>query len=95
MVRAKFRLNKIETSEHTRSHPTIDGKYTSEVLELRTLIFSPVYSSDPESENRHFWDATPSGEIRLGCVNREAWEKFQLGHEYYLDFTPAPAMATP
>jgi hypothetical protein len=60
---------------------------------MRTLVFSPVYSQDPESENKKFWDASPQGEVRLGTVNPEAWKQFELGQEYYLDFTLASAPA--
>jgi len=56
---------------------------------MRTLVLRPVYSDKPESENKKFWDATPTGEIRLGTVNPAAWEQFEIGKEYYVDFTPA------
>lgn len=77
MVRAKFTL--------VRTESTIsDGK------ELRTLVLVPVYGkSDPDHENSKFWKYTPSGEIKLGTVNEAAWEQFELGKEYYVDFTPA------
>lgn len=54
-----------------------------------TLVFEPVYSSDPESENHKFWKYTPSGKLEMVCVNPEAVKCFQLGQEFYLDFTPA------
>lgn len=57
---------------------------------MRTLIFQPVYASnDPNHENYKFWKATPSGELRMGTVNKEVWPQFELGREYYLDFTLA------
>jgi hypothetical protein len=33
-----------------------------------------------------FWDASPSGGLTLGTINPAAWEQFELGKEYYLDF---------
>lgn len=50
---------------------------------------SAVSSDDPESENKKFWDATPSGTVDM-CINVEdTREFFQLGKEYYIDFTEA------
>lgn len=49
----------------------------------------PVVSSEPDSENSKFFAATPSGQLMLGVVNEKAAEQFEVGKEYYLDFTPA------
>jgi hypothetical protein len=76
-VRAKFRLNSYETCLAGWT----GGK------ELRTLKFTPVIDGSPE--NKKFYSYTPSGSLELGTVNPEAWEKFELGKEYYLDFTLA------
>jgi hypothetical protein len=58
--------------------------------ELRTLKFAPVFHNGvKDHENTKFWEASPSGEIKLGTVNPEAWATFELGKEYYVDFTPA------
>ncbi len=83
-VRCKFRLDKIEISQTRRQNA--EGKWVP--VELRTLVFFPV--SGTSIENRLFWEATPSGEIRLGCINPEAWAGFKIGHEYYFDASPAP-----
>ena len=48
-----------------------------------------VYSNDSNSENKAFWSATPSGTIELGGLSAEVLGKFELGKEYYVDFTPA------
>lgn len=84
MVRAKFKLN-----SYTTSIMNIDGKD----VEMRTLNFTPVWSDDPQSENKTFWRWTPAGSVQLGTVNEEAWKHFEIGKEYYLDFTPAPVAA--
>lgn len=58
--------------------------------EMRSLKFSPVYANnDPEHENSKFWKYTPMGSIELGTVNEEAWKQFEIGKEYYVDFTVA------
>jgi hypothetical protein len=98
-VRAKFRLNSYTTEMHTQyphTKPVEVGPGTvrhdpdysrPEQVEKRTLNFTPVGDSSPE--NKSFWEWTPSGSLQLGCVNQEAWKRFEIGKEYYLDFTPA------
>lgn len=91
MIRAKFKLFRVEQSQQQISlPPDVKGyPYKTKFVEMRTLVMSPVYSSEEGSENKRFWDASPSGEIRLGTVNQAAWEAFELGKEYYIDFTSA------
>ncbi len=48
-----------------------------------------VGNGDPNHENTKFWQASPSGQIQIGCANLAAAEAFELGREYYVDFTPA------
>jgi hypothetical protein len=100
MVKAKFKLNKVEITQGQTKRRTPDGMAYEKIekgaevydhCELRTLIFSPVYAnSDPTHENSRFWDYSPSGEIKLGTVNPAAWNYFELGKEYYVNFEEAP-----
>lgn len=90
-VRAKFRLIRTESQIYDRAVKQADGNYEKETVEQRTLIFQPVYSDNPANENKTFWEATPSGEIKLGVVNRAAWEQFDLNAEYYVTFDRAPS----
>jgi hypothetical protein len=53
------------------------------------VFLSPVYSDKPNSENKSFWDATPSGDIRMTIKNDAAARLFEVNMEYYVDFTPA------
>jgi hypothetical protein len=76
MMRAKFMLARYETSLDYGSKK-----------ELRTLHFQPVSSGSKENEK--FFAYTPCGSVSIGTVNPEAWKHFELGKEYYLDFTPA------
>ncbi len=76
-VRAKFKVISIKQ--------TLNGQEPVSVIEL-----SPVYGNgDPEHENTKFFKWTPSGSINLGCVNKTTADKFELGKEYYVDFTKA------
>jgi|ERR1700677_1445735 len=43
---------------------------------------SPVYSTDPEHENRQFAQASPSGEFTLTVENPAAMNYVQEGREY-------------
>ncbi len=93
-VRAKFTYNGHETALYNSyPHKKDDGSadYSKPVpVEMRSLKFSPVFGNgDPNHENTKFWSASPSGEIKLGTVNPEAWSQFELGKSYYVDFTPA------
>jgi hypothetical protein len=51
-----------------------------------TIVMSPV--SGGSEENKAFWAATPGGKIEFNCVNDKAIEQFEVGKEYYVDFTP-------
>lgn len=88
-VRAKFKCVGFDATQQNFMNPET-GKYDN-VVELRTVRLQPVYGNgDPNHENTKFWNASPSGSIQLGTVNPAAWGAFELGAEYYVDFTPAP-----
>jgi hypothetical protein len=53
------------------------------------ITLQPVYSNDPTSENKKFWDATPSGKLELGGLKPETLASFELGKAYYIDITVA------
>ena len=74
-VRAKFKVIRIERSLWRKG------------VEVQTIVFLPVTSGS--EENKHFYQATPSGEIKLGTVNADAAAQFELEGEYYIDFTKA------
>lgn len=56
------------------------------------IDLSPVYDSNPESENGRFYQATPWGQITLGTVNPAVAESLKVGQEVYVDFTPVQAV---
>lgn len=45
----------------------------------------PVSGDDPE--NKLFWDATPSGKIEM-VIKPDVAVEFEVGHAYYIDFSP-------
>ncbi len=86
MVRAKFYVEEIRRMR--TSVPKLDGEKTNWVSgEVQTIILRPV--SGGSEENKKFWVASPSGRIELGCANLEAAQLFELGKQYYIDFTEA------
>ena len=99
MTRAKFVVNRIEISQGSQRIRVSDGSDyekdergypKTKPCELRTIVLAPVYANnDPTHENSRFWDYSPTGEIKLGTVNPDAWEQFEIGREYYVDFTAA------
>lgn len=89
MVVAKFKLVRYETSMGSKRIVEEGKPDAYKEVEQRTLIFQPVYSDKPGTENKKFWDATPTGEIRLGVVNQEAWKYFELNKPYLVTFENA------
>ena len=77
-VRAKFRVHNVTPFTDQTGKP--NGYKVS---------LSPVYDSDPSSENGKFYQATPWGEIILGTMNPAAAEQFTPGSMFYVDFTKA------
>ena len=85
-VRAKFKVEKIERVLGS-INKVVDGRETWKTGEVHTITLQPVLKNSPE--NAEFFAATPGGEIKLYCTNLDASEQFQLGKEYYIDFTQA------
>ena len=75
-VRAKFRVTNI-------TQPNWGGSKTT------SIEMTPVYSDDPNHENKKFWDATPMGSIVLHINNEAAAKQFEPNGEYYVDFSKA------
>lgn len=86
-VVARFKVNRVECSIYDKPIYNEQKQYVgSEKQEMRTVLLSPVYSDDPNAVNKKFWDASPSGEIKLGTVNPAAWQEFELDGEYEIVF---------
>ena len=87
-VRAKFTITKIERSLGSVPDPENPGKWKQGPLV--SIHGHPVYGNgDPNHENTKFWQASPNGSLLLGTVNEAAAAQFELGKEYYVDFSPA------
>ena len=88
MVRAKFTVSSVEKTMGSAPAPDEEGNYLP--VPVFNIKMNPVYGDgDPEHENTKFFNATPGGNIELYCVNENAAEIFEVGQEYYVNFTPA------
>jgi len=85
-VRAKFKVEKIERTLGS-INKVVDGRQTWNTGEVHTITLQPVVKGSPENDK--FFAATPGGEIKLYCTSLDASEQFELGKEYYIDFTQA------
>jgi hypothetical protein len=77
MVRAKYRI--------TAKEEVAGGVVAGQSEKLVTIKMVPVINGS--EENKEFFKYTPSGEMRIGTLNQKAAEYFELGKEYYVDFT--------
>ncbi len=80
-VRAKFKVISVTRSAGWNG-----------VKELHTIKLQPV-TGGPSPENAKFFASTPSGSIDIGVVHEEVGNQFDIGQEFYVDFTPAPIPA--
>lgn len=79
-VRAKFFCQKVTpTVEEAPEAPS------------RQVSFSAVCRG---AANRQWSSATPAGSISMNIRNDAATTQFEVGKEYYVDFTPAEAAPT-
>lgn len=71
----------------------VRAKVRCNVKHGNTVYFYTVYETDEmknaDPENIRFAEATPWGDIWLDINNPAALEQFEVGKEYYVDFTPA------
>lgn len=70
---------------------TVRAKFRCDAVLDEYVSMAPVYSDDPNSENKKFTDATPAGTFAMRVTNPETASFFEPGQEYYLDITKAPA----
>lgn len=72
MVRAKFRVQQVASSNNTDEYYNI-------------TLYAVTSGSD---ENKEFFKWTPSGQITINTVNPAAAAQFKEGDELYVDFIP-------
>ncbi len=72
MVRAKFVVTEIARNKYGEQ-------------EQQSIRMQAVYGDS--EENDKFFKYTPSAKIELNTVNPEVGNQFELGKEYYVDFS--------
>jgi hypothetical protein len=87
-VRAKFRC---ESKKDMQTTIEKDGKWIPGIC--TAVHMYPVTGGS--EENSIFGKATPSGQVDLTIFIPEAAAQFQVGKEYYVDFTEAPENTPP
>lgn len=70
----------------TRAKFTLARK-TETMGDMYELEFQPVTTGS--EENKVFFKWTPYGNIKIGTVNKAVAEGFEVGKDYYVDFTLA------
>lgn len=63
-----------------------NGAMMAEKIVLRAIL-----STDKESPNYSYSEATPQAAVELLITNKAAWGAFKPGHMYDAAFTPTPA----
>jgi hypothetical protein len=76
-VRAKFVVVSVSSVQHHRCEK-------QESVEMQPVIGS-------SEENKSWSKYTPSGSLKMTITNPEAMAQFELGKEFYLDFTACEA----
>lgn len=68
---------------------SVRAKFQCNISENGGVALHPVVASTNNAENTAFFQATPTGSISMGGLTAEVQQKFSVGAEYYIDFTPA------
>jgi hypothetical protein len=64
------------------------AKFRVHSVESNRVAMHPVYADS--DENKRFFRATPGGEISMFATNPDVVGEFEVGDEFYVDFTKAP-----
>lgn len=85
-TRAKFRVQNIMASLQSIHIKDDKGVLQWSTAKVETVTLTPVVGGSPENDK--FYASTPSGEIKIGIISGEVAEFFELGKDFYVDFTP-------
>ena len=74
-----------------RAKVKIDGKSNYSEGGGGSVSMSAVYSADPADENKVLTDFVPDFSFSLNINKQDAFDFYQEGKEYYVDFIPVEA----
>lgn len=81
---------KVWVSDVTSREQAPQGKPGVVTYRVEDVTFSFVNGNDADSENRKFWEASPTSQpFHLLIANTVLHGTFRPGQEYYLDFVEA------
>lgn len=83
MVRAKFYVTSVSEPKQATKFLG-DGK--TEQVNAYDITLNAVTASGSQ-ENQEFFTNTPTGSLVFNTVNEAAAKQFEVGKEYYIDFT--------
>ena len=90
-IRCKYRLTDRSTHTYMGAKQGPDGRWVQAPATTHTLKFTAVTGGLGASpENQSFWEATPSGDLMIGCASGALADKIaeQMGGEFYIDVEP-------
>ena len=74
-----------------RTKMKVDGKASYGAGAGGSVLMSAVYSADPADENKVLTDFVPDFSFSLNINKQDAFDFYQEGSEYYVDFIPVEA----
>ena len=74
-----------------RTKMKVDGKGSYGEGAGGSVLMSAVYSADPADENKVLTDFVPDFSFSLNINKQDAFDFYQEGKEYYVDFIPVEA----
>ena len=69
----------------TCNEMTVRKNWSDKQPYLFSYELAPVCSDDENAENKAFWEATPSGILKIDCSLQK--DLFLPGKEYYIDIS--------
>lgn len=80
-----------------RVQPPIENYGGNVNVKLTAVMPSSDDEEVTRDENERFWEATPTGELKMSITNVAAAEQFQIGDDWYLELrrVPKPKAADP
>ena len=88
MMRAKLKVSNVEKWKFTNGQLDPKGITNSENIVFAAVCKSDGYPADGSDENNTFAKWTPTADLKMIINNPALFDKFNVGDEFYVDFTP-------
>ncbi len=88
--RIKVMVASVTRTKQGVYNPDTQKTETREVQSIKMHVVTGRHGDEKDAEeNKRFFASTPSGSVEFGTINADAAAQFDLGAEFYVDFTPA------